>query len=197
MPSVERNIASQPPTGAYALRSAKQDRQKTPGAADAVKAEELASKDAAKFLRQRSGQAFARRNLGDGVSARGAENQDAAKGTPAWKDRALAKKSVVAAADSGSSAKPASAPQVAQMKSALEKKTMEPGQNGVQYFHQYVPAVQSDTLLWHPTLWLVGGQGNVPFDLASGNATYRVLLLGHSPTGRFGFYETRLDVLGR
>ena len=67
----------------------------------------------------------------------------------------------------------------------------------MQFAHQYAPELLSDTLLWRPTLWLEGGDIEVHFGIASGNATYRVLLLGHNRTGRFGFYETRLDVLGR
>jgi hypothetical protein len=64
----------------------------------------------------------------------------------------------------------------------------------VEYFHQHVPNLRADTLLWHPTLWLEQGNAEVHFDIASGQATYRVLLLAHGPSGRFGFFETRLDV---
>ncbi len=66
---------------------------------------------------------------------------------------------------------------------------------GVEYAHPYAPGLYSDTLLWHPALWIANGAGEVRFDIASGQTTYRVLLLGHSTTGRFGFFETRLDVL--
>jgi hypothetical protein len=68
---------------------------------------------------------------------------------------------------------------------------------GREYYHQHVQNVPADTLLWHPNLWLPDGQGEVHFDIGAGNVTYRVLLLGHGPNGRFGFYETRIDVLGR
>jgi hypothetical protein len=67
----------------------------------------------------------------------------------------------------------------------------------VEYAHKQENGPSSDTLLWRPTLWLANGSADVPFDIGAGNATYRVLLLGHGPSGRFGFYETRLDVLGR
>ena len=59
------------------------------------------------------------------------------------------------------------------------------------------PRWVAETLLWHPTLWLANGDGEVHFEIPDGLATYRVILLGHGPSGRFGFYETRLDVIGR
>ena len=65
---------------------------------------------------------------------------------------------------------------------------------GVEYPYFLANGAASDTLLWHPTLWLADGNGTVHFDIPRASATYRVILLGHSPTGRFGFYETRLDV---
>ena len=67
---------------------------------------------------------------------------------------------------------------------------------GREYAHQHAD-VLADTLLWHPNLWLADGNAEIRFDIGGGNVTYRVLLLGHNATGRFGFYETRLDVLGR
>ena len=54
-------------------------------------------------------------------------------------------------------------------------------ERGVEYFHQHVPNLQSDTLLWHPNLWLATAAGEVHFDVGSGQTTYRVLLLGHGP----------------
>ena len=63
-----------------------------------------------------------------------------------------------------------------------------------EYAHQHAPNLISDTLLWSPTLYLTNGTADIRFDIASGQATYRLLLLGHTSTGRFGFYETRLDV---
>ncbi len=66
-----------------------------------------------------------------------------------------------------------------------------------EFAHVHTPGLLADTLLWHPTLWLQDGAGAVHFEVGSGQATYRVLLLGHTPTGRFGFFETRLDAIGR
>ncbi len=65
---------------------------------------------------------------------------------------------------------------------------------GVEYPYFFTNGGTSDTLLWHPTLWLATGAGEVHFDIPPASATYRVILLGHGPTGRFGFFETRLDV---
>jgi hypothetical protein len=64
----------------------------------------------------------------------------------------------------------------------------------LEYPYQPSPSALGDTLLWHPNLYLNDGAGEVRFDIAPVQATYRVLLLGHSPTGRFGFFETRFDV---
>jgi hypothetical protein len=63
-----------------------------------------------------------------------------------------------------------------------------------QFAYEKSPHLLTDTLLWQPALWLANGNADVPFVLGAGDATYRVLLLGHSPTGRFGFFEQRLDV---
>jgi hypothetical protein len=65
----------------------------------------------------------------------------------------------------------------------------------IEYAFKYAPNMFADTLLWNPRLQLVHGQADARFDIAIGQASYRVLLLGHSPTGRFGFHETRIDVL--
>jgi hypothetical protein len=64
----------------------------------------------------------------------------------------------------------------------------------IEYPYFFTNGGASDTLLWHPTLWLPAGNGEVRFDIPQAPATYRVILLGHGPTGRFGFFETRLDV---
>ncbi len=77
---------------------------------------------------------------------------------------------------------------------AAKEKKMNSMARRRDFAYDFVPNLQADTLLWHPTLWLPDGSAEVRFDIAAGQATYRVLLLGHSPTGRFGFYETRLDV---
>ncbi len=63
-----------------------------------------------------------------------------------------------------------------------------------EYAHQHAPNLASDTLLWSPNLHLIKGAAEVHFDIASGQATYRLLLLGHTADGRFGFHEMRLDV---
>ena len=65
-----------------------------------------------------------------------------------------------------------------------------------EFAHVHVPGLPADTLLWHPNLWLKAGVGEVHFEVGSGQATYRVLLLGHGPDGRLGFFETRLDATG-
>jgi hypothetical protein len=65
----------------------------------------------------------------------------------------------------------------------------------IEYGYRHVPGLHADTLLWHPALWLTNGTGEIRFDIAAGQASYRILLLGHTTTGRFGFHESRLDVL--
>src|SRR5262249_49908452 len=70
----------------------------------------------------------------------------------------------------------------------------------LEYPYQPSPNQSGDTFLWYPNLFLPNGAGEVRFNMATVEATYRVLLLGHSPTGRFGFHESRLDIptaLGR
>jgi hypothetical protein len=199
IPVVERGT-EKAPTGAYALNAAKREDRQAAESTDERKADELAAKEVAQALRNKSAQAFARREMSEGaIMARGQESQNAAKGTPAWSARALAKGGVISAADAGGPAKSIdkkSAPPTAPLHEKA-KSSVEQDRDAVQYFYQFVPNVQSDTLLWSPTLWLPDGNAAVRFDFASGSATYRVLLLAHSPTGRFGFYETRLDVLGR
>ncbi len=65
-----------------------------------------------------------------------------------------------------------------------------------EFAYEYSPELAFDTLLWHPSLWLPEGRGQVHFDLAAGQASYRLLILGHGHTGRFGFFEKSLDVPG-
>lgn len=65
----------------------------------------------------------------------------------------------------------------------------------VEYGYTHTRELYADTLFWNPTLWTADGTAEFRFDVANGLATYRLLLLGHSPSGRFGFYEGRLDVL--
>ena len=67
----------------------------------------------------------------------------------------------------------------------------------IEYFHQYVAQLAGRHPPMAPAAQAGAGRAaEVHFDIASGQATYRVLLLGHGPSGRFGFYETRLDVPG-
>ena len=198
MPVVS-NAAEKPLIGVFSARALKPDAEHRARAAQ--QADEQLAKEAALALRQRSAQAFARRELGDGVFTDSLkENQTFAKGSPAWNLRhgIIAKK----ADEKGLQklpihVKPVKPRVQPAAPTAGREKGDDKARDGVQYFHQHVPNWQSDTLLWHPTLWLADGKAEVRFDFASGNATYRVLLLGHSPTGRFGFYERRLDVLGR
>lgn len=74
------------------------------------------------------------------------------------------------------------------------KKKGKPSVRQLEYPYQPAPNLIGDILLWHPNLFLLNGTAEVHFDIAPVEATYRVLLLGHSPTGRFGFHEMRLDV---
>jgi len=77
------------------------------------------------------------------------------------------------------------------------KKTAREQADAWQYAHQHAPELCADTLLWRPTLVLQNGSVDLHFDIAAGDATYRVLILAHTRNGQFGFFETRLDVLGR
>ena len=97
-------------------------------------------------------------------------------------------------ARSAAAAPPAKA-KTAQLPDAPKEKGVQNGARQLEYPYQPGPHEFADTRLWHPTLFLENGAAVVRFDIAPGQATtYRVLLLGHGPTGRFGFFETRLDV---
>jgi hypothetical protein len=68
------------------------------------------------------------------------------------------------------------------------------------WVYEKVPGLEYDTLLWHPSLLLTGGSGQVAFDVPASAGNYRVLLFGNTADGRLGFYEGRLEVqpdLGR
>ena len=90
----------------------------------------------------------------------------------------------------------------ADVKGTEMKKPVEPKGKAAQdvarrleYPYQHGANLAGDTLFWHPTLFLANGQADIRFDIPADHAaTYRVLILGHGPTGRFGFFETRLDV---
>ncbi|MCC6419571.1 MAG: zf-HC2 domain-containing protein [Gemmataceae bacterium] len=49
-----------------------------------------------------------------------------------------------------------------------------------------------DTLYWHPALVLPAGEAAIEFDLSSSLTTYRLLLYGHSASGRLGVHEMKL-----
>jgi hypothetical protein len=188
---VAPNGAEKPLTGEFRLPAPATDNRRLGQGTALHKNEESMAKVATLALRERSTQAFARRDLGESVFAdRKPGNQNFANGSPAWQQRGGGKKRL--AADPS-----AVLPNPPDAKGDKTKKEIGKAADAVEYFHSHMPNVQSDTLLWHPSLWLGDGNADVRFDFASGNATYRVLLLGHSPTGRFGFYERRLDVLGR
>src|SRR5262249_151915 len=71
--------------GVFCVRGLSQDARDQANASAAEKSYELLAKQAAQALRQRSAQAFARRELADGVHTdRLKENQNFAKGSPAW-----------------------------------------------------------------------------------------------------------------
>jgi hypothetical protein len=51
-----------------------------------------------------------------------------------------------------------------------------------------------DTLYWNPALVIADGQGQFSFNLADNITTYRVLLYGHTPSGRLGYGQGTLEV---
>lgn len=166
-------------TGAFALHVAKEDERADAKAAGGTeKRDRLASASTARGLRDR-----------DALVMK-FENQRAVKGTDAFFRRYAHDK---AAAD-----KAPLPPKNGKKGEAMKaEKIADRPEADTQYAYEFEPNLLADTLLWRPTLWLEAGSADVRFDIAAGSATYRVLLLGHTPTGRFGFYETRLDVLGR
>src|SRR5262249_40595737 len=66
-----------------------------------------------------------------------------------------------------------------------------------EYAHQHTGGALDvhDTVFWHPALRRADGSVRVSFDLAGVPTTYRVLLLGHSPSGRLGTATGRLEVV--
>ncbi|MCI0456101.1 MAG: zf-HC2 domain-containing protein [Gemmataceae bacterium] len=50
-----------------------------------------------------------------------------------------------------------------------------------------------ETLYWHPALEAPAGQASIEFDLSSRITTYHILLYGHTPSGRLGVYEGKLE----
>jgi uncharacterized protein YfaS (alpha-2-macroglobulin family) len=55
------------------------------------------------------------------------------------------------------------------------------------------PELPAD-VLWHPAVVLTNGRAQVSFDLPASVTTYRVLLHAHSPSGRLGSAEGKLEV---
>jgi hypothetical protein len=146
-------------------------------------------------------QALARRERGavTNVMNRDKLAANGARGTPAWNVRQDGKGGgpIPPPAAFKGEKKDAEKVKGDQKVAEMAKGAADHAYRAVEYAHKQENGLSSDTLLWRPTLWLANGAADVPFDIGAGNATYRVLLLGHNAAGRFGFYETRLDVLGR
>jgi hypothetical protein len=87
------------------------------------------------------------------------------------------------------SAAPGSVPMPAALADQLKEQ-----QSRRTYSFEYVAGLEQDTLLWHPALFLANGSAQVAFDVPTAAGIYRVLLLGHTPDGRLGAYEGRLEV---
>src|SRR5262249_33478662 len=84
MPAVP-NATEKPLIGVFSVRAVRQDARDQAHDSAPEKSYELLAKQAAEALRQRSAQAFARRELAAGVQIdRLTENQNFAKGSPAW-----------------------------------------------------------------------------------------------------------------
>jgi hypothetical protein len=63
--------------------------------------------------------------------------------------------------------------------------------------YSFLPTISptlADTMLWHPAVFVDDGIANVSFGLAGNITTYRILLYGHSPSGRLGVFEGTLQV---
>lgn len=65
-----------------------------------------------------------------------------------------------------------------------------------EYAHQHATGTRDmqDTVLWHPALFAADGQITVPFELSDNVTTYRVLIYGHTATGRLGVYQGQVEV---
>jgi hypothetical protein len=187
-----RPMASKALVGAFALPAVKEservDKKEVGGEKAKAVSEQLASN-------------LSRRTPGEGtfgvMADRDAGTQMPRNENIALNSRFKAAKMIGAPAARGSAdVTPPMAPNPMAKGAGDKQKKMLQGA-GREYYHQHVQNVLTDTLLWHPNLLLRDGEAEIRFDIGDGNATYRVLLLGHGPNGRFGFYETRLDVLGR
>jgi hypothetical protein len=61
------------------------------------------------------------------------------------------------------------------------------------YRHTVADRDLRDTVLWYPAVVVPDGTARVTFDLLSHATTYRVLLYGHSPSGRLGIYQGKIE----
>src|SRR5262249_8801365 len=168
--------ADRPDTGFFAARvaPAAQRAKADPAKSDGAKDMDKAAAEASVALRNQLTLSMSRGMRGDaGVSADRKATDTAVQGTPAFMKRF-----------GGGGKQPQAA------KNADKKQ----GENERRFAYEPGPDLVTDTLLWHPNLWLADGSAEIRFVIGAGDATYRVLLLGHSPTGRFGFFEKRLDV---
>lgn len=186
-----------PVTGGFALQASNRPEPHDGQGVAAKKAEQEQAKDAMQVLRFQLENSLARRDA-TANSALLAANKDRknllAENIAMTKrfHQSLAIGKGIAKADAGPPIPtPGKGPDVPKV---LKQALPLAGPAADAYVYEYAPNLLTDTLLWHPTLWLQGGSAEVRFDMAAGQATYRVMLLGHSPAGRFGFYEMRLDV---
>jgi hypothetical protein len=64
-----------------------------------------------------------------------------------------------------------------------------------EYTHTYSKAspVPPDLVLWHPILFADGGTAEVRFDLAPNVTNYRITVFGHSPGGRLGMIQEKVQ----
>ena len=190
MPPVSRNLGERPVTGVFKEQIAKLDEGKR------EKIEKEADSKAARAMHDQLAQSFFRRTRGDNDAfADRKENRDSLALNESLKKAYDAAEKLHKKADAGPPPAPL-APKEVRGGAGAENAKAKAGRQ-VEYAPVYAAGLQTDTLLWHPSLWLANGGADVHFNIGSGDVTYRVLLLGHSPTGRFGFYEQRLDVRGR
>lgn len=183
-----RRLTETVPAGAFSVRAEQQfaeqrdDAVKADRKADTVQRKDIARAIEAEMVINMT------RERGEGSSFAQRRGQDANESLRAWYNRSLAMPGA---------APPAEKPAPAKGKEALAKKAMEGAMADRQLEYPYQPSQASanDTLLWHPNLFLRDGTAEVRFEIPAGQAiTYRVLLLGHDASGRFGIFETRIDV---
>ncbi|MSQ94338.1 MAG: hypothetical protein EXR98_07255 [Gemmataceae bacterium] len=186
-------IVEKPLTGNFALQISTLAERKDRMVAAKGGENEYGAKDAGKALRASLENSLARRGGRSATNALLTEAKSDSQ-TPAANLAMDAKfKQLLKEVEKGSLIAPIPAPPPT--KPGVEPKLpMAMALADREYAHKHVPGLLADTLLWHPTLLLPNGSAVVQFDMANGQATYRVMLLGHNTTGRFGFHEMRLDV---